>query len=66
MRDILQMLGVILGVTAAIVVDASALLKYKSSTKDKLAEAWLFEGLFSGSAIGISIIVVVILVSLLF
>lgn len=43
MRDILQMLGVILGVMATIVVDASALLKYKSSTKDKLAEAWLFE-----------------------
>lgn len=66
MRDILQILGAILGVISVIIVDVNTILRYKSSKKDKLAEAWLFEGVFFGSAVGISIIVVFSLISLLF
>lgn len=66
MRDVLQILGVVLGVVSAIVVDINAILKYKSSQKDKIAEAWLFEEIFFGSAVGVAIIVVILLISLLF
>lgn len=66
MRDILQMLGAILGVIATIIVYVNTILRYKSSKKDKLAEAWLYEGFFFGSAVGTSIITVFLLVSLLF
>ena len=66
MRNILQILGVVLGVITVIIVDVNTILRYKLSPKDKLAQAWLFEGLLFGSAAGISIIVVILLISLLF
>ena len=66
MRDILQILGGILGVIATIIVYVNTILRFKSSKKDKLAEAWLFEGFCFGSAAGISIIVIFLLISLLF
>lgn len=66
MRDILQITGCILAGIIAIVVDVTAILKFKSSNKDKLAEAWLFEGLLRGSAFAIVVLVIIVLISLLF
>lgn len=66
MRDILQIIGIILAVITAIVVDVDAILKFNSSNKDKLAEAWLFEGFFRGSAFAMVVLVIFLLISLLF
>lgn len=66
MRNILQIIGAVLAGIAVITIYITNILRFKSSKKDKLAEAWLYEGFFFGSAVGISIIVIFLLISMLF
>ena len=66
MRNILQIIGVVLALIATITIDINTVLTFKSSKKDSLAEAWMFEGIFFGSAVGMVVLVIILLISLLF
>ena len=66
MRDTLQTIGAILGAMTAMILYIKTILKFASSKKDNLARNWMFEGFFFSSAVGISIILAFVLISLLF
>lgn len=66
MRDILQITGYIYTGIIAIVVDFMAVLRFKSSNKDKEAKSLLVKEILKGSAFAIVVLVIVLLISLLF
>ena len=66
MREILQIIGCALAVIIVIVVNVSTILKFKSSNRDKIADAWFIEEIFRGAAFAILILVTFVLLSLLF
>ena len=66
MRNILQIIGAVLAGIATITIYIFNILSFKASKKDTLAENWMFAGFFFGSAVGIWIIVIFLLISLLF
>ena len=66
MRDILQIIGYIYTGIIAIVVDVMAVLRFKSSNKDKEAKSLLVKEILKGSAFAIVVLVIVLLISLLF
>ena len=66
MRNILHITGFIYTGIIAIVVNVIAILRFKSSNKDKEAKSLLVKEILSGSAFAIAVLVIVILVSLLF
>lgn len=66
MRDILQITGYIYTGIIAIVVDVIAILRFKSSDKDKEATSLLVKEILKGSAFAIVVLIIVLLISLLF
>lgn len=66
MRDILQITGYIYTGIIAIIVAVIAILRFKSSNKDKEAKSLLVKEILYGSAFAIVVLVIVLLISLLF
>ena len=66
MREVLQIIGQIFAIIVVIVMNIGNILKFNSSKKDELADAWLIEGIFRASAFGIITILIFVLLSLLF
>ncbi len=56
MENVFQVIGVILASIIAIIGYIFAILRYKSSNRDKNAELWLFEGLIRASVIAIFVL----------
>ena len=66
MKDVFQLIGVILASIIAIIGYLFAILRYKSSKRDKCADSWLFESLTASSAIAICVLLIFVGISLLF
>ena len=66
MKDVLLIIGIILGIIVIIILDVNAILVYNSSKKDERTDTKLFGELSFGSAVGVAIILTFTLVSNLF
>ena len=64
MRDILQLVGAIIGFIITTSMYVHAAIKFSASKKTEIDEKWLFEGFFRGSAAGISICLIFVVISL--
>lgn len=63
MRNVLQLVGVFLGFIIAASMCVYAIAKFSTSKKTEIDEKWLFEGLLRGSATGVSICLIFVLIS---
>lgn len=66
MKDVFQIIGVILAIIIAVVGYIFAILRFKSSKRERCDEAWFFEGLTASSAFAICILLIFVGISLLF
>ena len=66
MKEIFQIVGVVLASIIAVVGYGFAILRYKSSNQNRSSEVWLFECLTASSAVAICILLIFVGISLLF
>lgn len=66
MRDILQLVGAIIGIIITTTMYVHTAKKFSGSKKTETDEKWLFEGFFRGSAAGVTVCLVFVIISLIF